>query len=1472
MPDALKQFHPVVAEWFTKQIGTPTDIQAQSWPVIATMRHVLITAPTGSGKTLTAFLWALNQLATGTWEHGKTSVLYISPLKALNNDIHRNLITPLEGLAKAFRDAGQDFPDIRVLTRSGDTPQKDRQRMLKKPPEILITTPESLNIMLTSDGGRSMLTGIKAVILDEIHAVIGSKRGTWLMTGVDRLVPLSGEFQRIGLSATIRPMDTVAAFLGGNTINMQDENPVYTARPVEIICSNIEKKYDIKICFPDGSDQPAEGEAFWHPLIASFKEIAARNKSTLFFVRGRRMSEKMTLKMNLDEDPPVAYAHHGSLSKEIRLEVERRLKRGSLRAIVATNSLELGIDIGDLDEVVLIQTPPSVSSAVQRVGRAGHQVGETSKATIFPTYNQDFLVAAALLPEILHGRIEPVHPVEQPLDVLAQIIVSMVSSEVWTLDELYNFLRCSWPYRLLNRKIFDLVVQMLGGRYEGLRIRELKARVSIDDIAGTIQATSGARMALYASGGVIPDRGNYHLRRADSRAHIGELDEEFVWEAKIGQTFIFGTQRWTIEKITHNDVLVRPGDPRSTATPFWRGDLPARDTHFSTIIGEFLEWVEHNIDHEEFAMRLATERHMDTAAAEHLAAFLKRQRDRTKVPLPHRHHVLVEHVESGPGGAPGRQLVIHTLWGGKINGPMSIALQAAWEKVYGYPLEVFPTDDAVVMQLPHDDITGRELFDLLINNDIESLLRHKLESSGLFGAQFRECAGRALLIERQSLRKRLPLWMSRLKSQKLMAAIGKLDDFPILLETWRSCLRDVFDLPALKERLAGIESGSIRIGECTTPIASPMAHDATYDQINKYMYETDEPGGAQPSALHDDLIRQVALDPLLRPQIPQNVIVDFEARRQRLAPGYSPSSANDLVDYVRERWVLTEVEWDILVEAMHRDHGEDASVWIDEAEDRLLPIMPEHAKLPLITTREAWPLLTNAFQHYWGKVVTDPPYIESVLPKFDIAAIDIFAEWLSFYGPVKIESIQSFWGLPQEEVTEMLIDLEDSGRLIKDNLNADHHITVCEAETFEILLRMTRLAGRPELVPLPATALPFFLAQKQGLILPGHSEADLEKRLDALLGFAAPAAHWETEILPARIHIDTHRMMDGLLSETGLIWMGTGEKTLSLIFENDRELITEHSAKEADVSTLFPDANGRYDIMSIAANSGQSVNVVTSQLWKAAWQGSVTTDTMAPLRKGITTKFKSPDIARPEVPGRLHSSRRMRFDRWKGSLPISGHWRLLPPIHTVDDPVSHQELNRDRVRLLLDRYGILFKGLLDRELPLLRWSALFRTLRLMELSGEIVSGQFFEGISGLQFAAPETVTLFQEKIDDKAVYWMNATDPASPCALPIKGLRENLPRRVDSNYLVFRGAELILISQRKGRDLKINIDIDDPDISRAFAPLHHLLQRHLKPVHRIVIESINGEDAAKSEYAAAIKARFETQADHRYLTLYRKIQ
>ena len=634
--NVLTQFHPLVARWFEEQVGQPTDLQQQAWSKIAAREHLLITAPTGAGKTLAAFLLALNQLIIEQWPIGHTHVLYVSPLRALNYDIQRNLLSPLIELKQIFREAEEAFPDIRVLTRSGDTAQSDRRQMLRHPPEILITTPESLNLLLSSKGGRSILTNISIVILDEIHAVYGTKRGVYLMTAVDRLVHLSGEFQRVALSATIQPMEKVAEFVGGFRLEGGPGDPRYVPRPVSIVASNAKKQYDLRVRFPREATEKEGSSSVWEPLVDELKKIIAKNGSTLIFVNSRRLCEMLTLMINEEKEEPLAYAHHGSLSLEIRSEVERRLKAGELRAIVATNSLELGIDIGSLDEVVLIQSPFSISSAVQRVGRSGHQVNQLSHGILFPAHPKDVIEAAVLAPAILNHDIELSKTVLCPLDVLSQVIVSMVGVETWDIDHLFAHLKANYSYRYLNRGQFDLVLNTLAGRYAESRVRELKPLISIDRLDNTVIGRRGALQTLYLSGGVIPDRGYFHLRHQETNARIGELDEEFVWEASVGDTFTLGTQNWQIHRITHNDVFVLPGNPKAVAAPFWKAEENDRDFHFSELISRFLEETDGQLENPSFAESLQTRNCMEPEAAAKLIDFLKRQKEATGCPLPHR--------------------------------------------------------------------------------------------------------------------------------------------------------------------------------------------------------------------------------------------------------------------------------------------------------------------------------------------------------------------------------------------------------------------------------------------------------------------------------------------------------------------------------------------------------------------------------------------------------------------------------------------------------------------------------------------------------------------------------------------------------------------------------------------------------------------------------------------------------------------
>ncbi len=904
---ALAGFHPVISRWFLEAVGRPTEVQELAWPAIARGEHVLVSAPTGTGKTLAAFLWGINSLVTGALKPGKVRILYISPLKALNNDIQRNLLAPLAALGEAFRAAGTTgMPRIRVLTRSGNTPASDRRRMLREPPEILITTPESLNLILSSANGRLMLDGVAQVILDEIHAVADSKRGTHLMCGVDRLVRLAGDFQRIALSATVKPLAAVADFVGG--FIMERSGPegsrggpeaVYRKRPVRIVHCPLSKVYDLRISFPSGPEGSRGGpegsrggpegsrggpegsrggpegsrggpegsrggpegsrsdEPVFDAIARQCRLIIERNRSTLFFVNSRRHAEKLARFINDGLPEPLAWAHHGSLSRELRLVVEERLKAGELKAIVATSSLELGIDIGALDEVVLVQTPFTVASTVQRLGRAGHAVGEISKGTLFPLHGKDIVDAAVIARCVREQDIEEIAPVACPLDVLAQVLVSMTSVETWKVDDLFDEIRAGFPFRSLSRRQFDLVLDMLAGRYEETRLRDLSAMLSYDRLAGTVRAKEGARLRLVINGGTIPDRGYFSLRTADTKALIGELDEEFVWERSPGDSFVFGTQGWRIQSIDARSVEVVPVKPRLGMSPFWKAEERNRTFHYSQRIASALEEWNPRVAEPGFPAELEKDG-LDPDAAEAAAGFLARQREWTGSDLPHRHHLLVEHTRDPDGTTQGATIVIHTLWGGKVNRPFGLALSAAWEERFGYAPEMIQNNDSLMLLLP-EDVTADTLLSLVDSGGVERLLRKKLEGSGFFGARFRESAGRALLLPRASAKGRTPLWLTRQRAKSLYAAVARYDDFPMLLEAWRTCLRDEFDLPRLSLLLDELAAGVIRVSEASTASPSPFCGQLVWKQTNTLMYEDDTPPSAGGTSLRVDLVRELAL-------------------------------------------------------------------------------------------------------------------------------------------------------------------------------------------------------------------------------------------------------------------------------------------------------------------------------------------------------------------------------------------------------------------------------------------------------------------------------------------------------------------------------------------------------------------------------------------------------------------------------------
>jgi len=1495
MSSQLELFHPVIRSWFSEQVGTPTQAQQLAWPAIAAGQHVLLTAPTGSGKTIAAFLWAIHQLASGAWEPGRTRVVYISPLRALNNDIQRNLLGPLAALRQRFEAAGVPMPAIAVQTRSSDTPGSERQRMVRRPPEILVTTPESLNLLISSGGGRRMLSGVAQVILDEIHAVVGSKRGTHLITAVDRLALLAGEVQRVALSATVRPVESVAGFVGGYTFRGRGEHAVYTPRPVAVLEALDPRRMDIQLRTPDMSrpvpQQKEPAKVYWRRLADEILPDIQANRSTLIFANNRRTTEKLTRFLNEGQGSEIAWAHHGSLSRELRLAVEARLKAGELDAIVATNSLELGIDVGALDQVVLVQTPPTVASAVQRLGRAGHQVGAISRGVLYPLGGRDIVDGAVVMRAAMAGDLEPVQPVRAPLDVLAQIIVAMSGQQAWPIDDLFAFLRSSAPYHGLSRRHFDLVLDMLAGRYGHARLRELQPRVIIDGIAGTVTARPGALRVVYLSGGTIPDRGYYNLRHADSKTRIGQLDEEFVWERSLGDTFTLGTQTWRVQRITHNDVEVVPvgADQPPSIIPFWRAEARNRSFHLAGRIGRFLERADARLDQPALLRELEREHHLQPAAAKDLVSLLERQKSQTASALPHRHHLLVEHFSDPLNTSGSKQVILHTCWGGRINQPLALAITAAWRRKHDAKLQVFHDDHGVLLLLPDRFETG-DLLSLLDFGSIEDLLRDHLGATGLFGAHFRENAARALLLPRLNIKRRQPLWINRLRSKKLLEHIARHPDFPIVLETWRELLQDEMDLPGLASLLDEVRAGEIVVTECVTRAASPFCEGLTWRATNKYMYDDDTPelsgGGA---TLRQDLLRELVQTPGLRPRVPQAVVGRLVARLQRTAVGYAPRDAGELVEHVKERLLVPADEWDQLLAAVQRDAPAEDDTW--DLRAMLADAAPRLAWLYIgadaggVCALERLPFLLAALGLEAGlgvlRTVADP---NQPLPDESLGVVQrlvssaqgaesspaggvdatldtLLAQWLQLAGPVQPQALAAVFGLSAPQLQVALEPLIADADVVIGPLLREHDTELlCDAQNLEILLRMARAAARPAFEPLPAAALPGFLAAHQGLA-PAAADVDgLQRVLEQLFGFPARARAWEQWILPSRLQPYHSSWLEGLMQDSDLMWLGCGRQRIGFCFPDDLELFHLPVVPD-DPSPLGPvlDAGGVLDLQSAREATGLGSADLTAALWGSVWDGRLSNSTIAVLRRGIQQGFEASATPAPRRSGRGS------FGRWKASRPFGGQWEALPA--AVPEPVDlieRMERDKDRVRQVLERYGVIFRALLSRELPALRWGSLFRALRLMELSGEVVGGLFFHGVPGPQFVSHAALRSLRQPLPDDAIWWHNAADPASPCGL---GLHElGLPARRASTWLAWRGQQLAIVARANGSKLRFGLPPDHPDLSACFGLFRLLVDRRFQPVTHLEISEIDGEPPLESPYAEPL-VRWGFRREYKSLVL-----
>jgi ATP-dependent Lhr-like helicase len=1479
---SLEQFHPLVRRWFEERFGAPTDAQAKAWPIIAAGEHVLVSAPTGSGKTLTAFLSTLDNLVTGRWSCGAIRALYLSPLKALNSDVRLNLIAPLNELRALFEREKCPFPSIRVMTRSGDTPDDERRAMLRHPPEILITTPESLNLMLTGKQSRQLFGGLATVILDEIHALAGSKRGTYMMSAVERLALAGATFQRIALSATVRPAETIAAWMAGFEVKNPGPDASYQPRPVKVVHAADHRAIALTVRTPDV--EPAKGpdavDIWWDALASDLKEIIAKNRSTLVFANSRRTVEKIARLLNAGESEPIAYSHHGSLSREIRLDVEERMKQGRLRAVVATGSLELGIDIGSVDEVILVGTPPSVAQSVQRIGRADHRVGGTSKASLFFLHGLDGAQAASMEGMVRAGNVEEIQPIRNALDVLAQVLLSMGCNTVWNLDQLFAFVRTMAAYHTLPRRHFDLVIAMLAGRYADAPIRELKPRALVDRVKNTFTTRAGTEFILYQSGGTIPDRGYYHLRLADSKAVIGELDEEFVWERRLGDQFSLGTQAWRILNVTQSDVEVGPADPHGPMIPFWKAEEQNRSTQASFALLDFFDVCEKGIDQDDFAERCLHKHGMDPASALSLVRFLLRQREMSGAPLPGRQRVLVECTKDLTEPTQTQQVVLHTFWGGKVNRPLALALAEAWERVHGGPLDTFATNDHILITLP-DAFDPAALLDLVHASALDELLRARLEKTSLFGSRFRENASRALLLPRGDARKRFPLWLNRLRSKKLLASVLRFEDFPILLETWRDLLEDEFEIPTLAGLLDDIAGKRITLHVARTSHPTPFCDGIVFRQTNYQMYLDDAPGSGGRSNLANDLFRDLFSDASPAPAVPEELSAELASKLLRTHPGYEPATREEILLAVRENPLLPA---EVVTSFIARLSPDEMAVPVQDPLAAIvgyrLPgatqdLACDLADLPrVLGLRGIGPeglislrlLVGSAHEPIIDYLKANPYRSDSE------SAATLIGDFLRSRAAISAGEISAALGFAEAELLPLLAELVECESIVAGQLvDGRQERLFCDKENAERLLRLHRAARRAHTEqsfrPRPLDDLPHFLAEWHGLGRQTGGLEPLQGVFDRLFGFPLPAELWEEAVLPSRLEPYYPSWLDTLFQSYGLSWFGCGKAKVAFAFTSDQELFfdsVEPSRDDANPESLVArhlENTGRgLGFFDLATATALGTSILAETLWDLAWRGGAGTDSYETVRRGILTDFAAEDVK--------NGAGRAGFRRWERSRPSAGVWHLVQG-KPDRSPLDHSELEKERARIVLARYGVVFRELLERELPLLRWSKLFRALRLLELSGEIVSGHFFLGVPGIQFATHEAIRRLTEALPVSAHYFINACDPASLCGLGLSGLPEELPRRVAGNWMVFRGSKLVLVVQKSGRELTVLVEPGDPMLASALAIYRLFLGREFSPISSVTLATVNGVMASASPYADELRAIGFTN-DYRGMSLWKR--
>ncbi len=1449
---ALTGFTPQVRDWFARAFAEPTPAQALAWPAIAGGRHALISAPTGSGKTLAAFLWALDRLVADPSPvapaRRSVRLVYVSPLKALGYDIERNLRVPLRGIGV----------DVRVAVRTGDTPQRERREMLRTPPDVLITTPESLFLMLTS-GAQTLFAGTEWVIVDEIHAVAQSKRGAHLAVTLERLAAGAGrDVQRIGLSATQRPLDEVARFLvgSGRDCAVVDAG---SAKPLDLrihvpVESMVEPDAPLALdSLPGGSE--ATRRSIWPAIYPELLKLVRAHRSTLVFVNDRRAAERIALRLNdlaaRDEGADgggegdgvgpvpreIARAHHGSLAREERQTIEDDLKAGRLPCLVATSSLELGIDMGAIDLVVQVESPKSVTRGLQRIGRAGHGVGEVSRGRIFPKFRADLLECAVVARRMREGLIEQTVVPRNPLDVLAQQVVAIAvaaGDDGVAVDELHELVRRTWTFAELDRRQLENVLDMLDGRYPSRDFGDLRARIVWDRLGGTIRARSGARALVVANAGTIPDRGLFTVNLPDGR-RVGELDEEMVYEARVGQTFLLGAASWRIEEITRDRVVVSPAPGVPGAVPFWHGDSVGRPRELGAAIGAFSRWA---VEQDEST--LEREYDLDERAARNLLAYLREQQDATRV-VPSDRTVVVERFRDEIGDW---RLCVLTPFGGRVHAAWALALSARLRQAGGPAADPIWSDDGIILHLPDaDEPPGSDLV-LLEPEEVEDLVVAELGASALFGARFRENAARSLLIPRAYPGRRTPLWQQRLKAQSLLEVARRHPRFPVILETYRECLRDVLDLPSLVELLRGLSTRELALVEVETASASPMATSLLFDYVAAYMYEGDAPSAERKAialALDRELLRELLGQEELRELIDPDALEQVEDDLQRRSEPLRAADPDRLHDVLRLLGDLT------VAEAAQRSHAADVAAWLADLAGQ------RRAVRLRVGGEERWIASEDAglYRDALGAV---PP---GGLPDAFLADVpDALAELLRRYarthGPFESGDVRRRLGIDAETA---LAGLERLGELVRGELRPLGTTREwCDPEVLRRLRRASLAALRREIAPVGREALARFAPPWQGVDRGTAAGAGVERLRDILAplqGLPLAAELWEHDVLPRRLGgAYAPAWLDELCASGELVWVGagaTGRRSgrVALYFRDDAPLLGPPPApSERPAGELHERLRARLragacfftDLLVEHPDAG--ADELRDALWDLVWAGEATNDAFVPLRqRRVAAARPGASLSVGRRPGAGRFRRRPR-----AAAVVQGRWSLTEAVFGAQR-VEPGARARAWAELLLERHGVVTRELVRAEGIPGGFAALYPELSALETLGAARRGYFVEGLGGAQFALPGAVErLRAPDADEPRPFVLAAADPAQPYGAGLAWPPgSHAPARRAGAYVVLLGGRPIVSVETGGHSLWLHDAAAAADVERALEALAVAVRDGQVP--RLALERIDGAPA-----------------------------